>query len=189
MRQTKYFGNRPVWRAAYGFYKQRLPAKLQHWLWDAGSLTDRLIDQCVSSFTVQVLTEGWQKPFYDESLILGMPRGEYGFVRQVYLVCDGIPWVFARTVIPQSTLVGSVKGLTRLGNQSLGKVLFEKPGVIRGQLQVAKLTPGQVIYESARRDCIDVEQPIWGRRSIFFIKDKPLLVNEVFLPDATCYKA
>ena len=184
----KYFGNKPVWRTAYGFYKPRLPEKLQQWLWDSGSLTDRLIDQCVSSFAVQVLTEGWQKSFYDEGLALDMPRGEYGFVRQVYLVCDDMPWVFARTVIPRSSLVGAVKGLTRLGNRSLGKVLFERPGVIRGQLQVAQLTPGQTIYESARQGCLDIDQPIWGRRSIFFIRDKPLLVNEVFLPDAICYR-
>jgi chorismate--pyruvate lyase len=103
-------------------------------------------------------------------------------VRDVELLCDHTPWVFARTLIPISSLKGAARRLTQLGEKPLGAVLFSDPKVIRGATQVARLLPGQPLYETACRHLSDKPDHLWGRRTLFYVEKRPILVNEIFLP-------
>ena len=68
----------------------------------------------------------------DEARALGLRLGAWAWIREVQLLGDGQPWVFARTLIPADTLRGRGRRLTRLGTRPLGEVLFTDPGVRRG---------------------------------------------------------
>jgi len=151
-------------------------------LLDPSSLTARLMQACPGEFRVRVCGEGWQRPCLDEVRALGMPPGMVGWVREVQLLCDGKPWVFARTVIPVSTLTGAQRRLTRLGNRPLGACLFADPGMTRDEMQLARILPGQEIHARAVQGANDRIGEIWGRRSVFRLAGKPLLVAECFLP-------
>lgn len=131
---------------------------------------------------MRVLDEGWQRPRLDEAQILGMPKAAVGWVRQVQLLCDGEPWVFARTIIPATTLTGEQRQLTHLGNRPLGAFLFADPGMRRGPVELACILPGQAMFKCATEDLAGSPGGIWGRRSVFQVGGKPLLVTEVFLP-------
>jgi chorismate--pyruvate lyase len=155
---------------------------LRDWLLDPGSLTDRLRSNCAGRFSVRVLDQGWQRPRLDEARILGMRAAMLGWVRQVQLLCDGEPQVFARTVIPVTTLRGAERRLARLGNRPLGAVLFADPGMRRGPVELACIGPGQSMFAEATCGLQIQPQGIWGRRSVFRIGGKPLLVTEIFLP-------
>jgi len=85
--------------------------------------------------------------------------------------------VYARTVIPVSTLTGAQKRLTFLGNKSLGAILFSDRTMERGEVQIARLKAEQVKLDSG------TNEDIWGRRSVFTLSAKPLLVSEYFLPE------
>lgn len=137
---------------------------------------------CNGTFMVRVLSEQWQRPMFNERILLGMRDSDYGMVRQVQLLCNRQPWIFARTVIPGTTLSGTQRRLAHLGNKPLGALLFADKSVERGRLEVACITPGQAIYDIATRDLKNADKPLWGRRSIFYRDDKPLLVSEIFLP-------
>ena len=52
----------------------------------------------------------------------------------------------------------------------------------RGELQIARLTPGQTVFARAVETVDKPPREIWGRRSVFTLHGKPLLVSEVFLP-------
>jgi len=172
----------PAWRDNQPFFKNQAPIKVRHWLVDQGSLTQRLINACHGNFYVQIFDEYWAKPFYSEQTTLGINTGELAFIREVHLFCDSQAVVFARTVIPQSTLKGELQKLTRLGERPLGAVLFSNQKIHRGQMQVARIDSQHAVYDAALYDTDIADIPIWGRRSVFNLVDKPLLVSEIFLP-------
>jgi len=179
------------WKKAHSFFITSAPKKLQRWLTDRHSLTRRLICACQlqnSQFQVRVHHEAWAKPQLNESRLLNMKNGELGFIRQVHLYCGETPWVYARTVIPQSTLHGELQKLTNLGTQPLGAVLFANRHIMRSDIEIAKITRRHNLYnvavEKSNTDKFNkLSREIWGRRSVFTIGSKPLLVSEIFLPD------
>jgi len=168
-------------------YKEMTPSILS-WLLDASSLTQRLIAHCPGQFRVEVLDESWARPAPGEIRALGMKPAAIARIRQVRLLCNGVPWVFARTVIPYKTLQGSVRRLKMLGNRSLGEVLFADNSMLRGELEIAGITEGDYLYHTATQGLTKKCPVIWGRRSVFYLSGKPLLVNEIFLPDLAVEK-
>ena len=104
-------------------------------------------------------------------------------IREVELHCGRRCWVFARTLIPAKTLEGGAKRLAYLRARPLGAVLFADPNVRRDLVEVARLSPNHILFECAARGLLPAPDSLWARRTRFLIDDKPLLVNEVFLPD------
>lgn len=101
--------------------------------------------------------------------------------REVLLLCDEQPWVYARTVIPVTTLMGSARRLLRLNNRPLGAILFSDATVVRGQLQIFSLDPHHWLYMQSSKFSLSMPNNLWGRRSLFWMNKRPLLVAEVFL--------
>jgi chorismate--pyruvate lyase len=160
------------------------PAGLADWLFDAGSLTRRLRRACPNRFQVRVLRQGRMRPGRDEARALALRPDAWTWIREVQLLCGDRPWVFARTVIPASTLNGRGRRLTRLGTRPLGEVLFADPDVVcRGPVEIARIVAGQTLHHRAFTGFAEPPDPIWGRRSVFRIDGRPLLVCEIFLPD------
>lgn len=155
---------------------------LATWLFDSSSLTERLVSACSGSFSVQVLSQGWAHAMLNETKSLNMRISSHALVREVHLLCDGQPWVFARTVIPPHTLRGKQRRLAKLGKKPLGAVLFADKSMHRTEMEIACITPDQQLYQLATRHLEGSEQPIWGRRSVFFLNKHPLMVSEIFLP-------
>jgi chorismate--pyruvate lyase len=86
--------------------------------------------------------------------------------------------------MPRQTLVGRLRRLADLGTRPLGATLFADPSMRRGPVEVARLMPDQGLHRlvaGAVPEC--AKQPVWGRRSVFRLSDKPLLVYELFLPE------
>ena len=152
---------------------------LKSWLFDTGSLTTRLIEYCDADFSVECLSQEHAVPTTDEIKLLGMQPRQRALIRQVLLKCGTIPVVYARTIIPFSSLRGELQGLTRLGNKSLGSVLFSDKSMRRGDVEVASLKVPHPCYQWVQSSA---GKAIWGRRSIFLLKRQQLLVSEFFLP-------
>ncbi len=160
----------------------RIPADIHDWLIDPGSLTARLKRVCKEEFRVRLVELGWGRALYSEGMLLGMRRGENAIIREVELLIDGVPWVFARTVIPASSLRGPAKRLTMLGTKPLGEVLFAEPHTERVVMEIASLHSRHNLFNKAIRS-LDVQpERLWGRRTLFNLAGSPLLVNELFLP-------
>jgi len=172
----------PRWQAHTPIARHGAPVELLDWLLDPTSLTSRLVQTCRGQFRVEPVSQDWQRPMLNEAQALGVLPHEVCFVREVRLLCNEQPWVFARTVIPVRTLTGPRRRLSRLGKKPLGAVLFADPSMIRSGIEIAKLSPGQALFTRATADAETRPKHIWGRRSAFFLNHKPLLVSEIFLP-------
>lgn len=166
--------------------KDTISANLYDWLVDTGSLTARLKQHC-REFSVQVLIEGTYPLSSDEQAKLNLTE-KTGFVREVLLRLDGVPWVFARTIMPLTTLTGDGERLAQLGNQPLGAVLFNAPDMQRSAIEIAEFGDSNKLHGLATTLSSSWQGSLFGRRSCFLLAGKSLLVSEVFLPDAMAYR-
>lgn len=172
----------PVWKREQAILFNDIPNDIRGWLNDPCSLTARLIGHCNGCFSVKLISQGWKRPMFNEALRLGCPPEQYALIREVYLLCNGESWVYARTVIPHSTLRGPQRYLAHLGTRPLGSVLFADPGMRRDPVEIACIHPYHRLFRTATSELKIAPDSIWGRRSVFYTGGKPLLVNEVFLP-------
>ncbi|MBI3545902.1 MAG: chorismate lyase [Gammaproteobacteria bacterium] len=173
----------PLWRSLRQINRSAIPKKFYPWLVDTGSLTARVIDHCRANFQVQLLSQTKTRPLRGEAMALGMRPSSRALVRQVRLQCATTPWVYARTIIPPQTLARKFHRFTRLGARSLGAMLFADPSMQRSEMQLTQLTSADELYQLITRDLSHKPESIWGRRSLFRLNGKPLLVCEFFLPD------
>ncbi len=172
----------PVWRSHAMLMGHEVPLEMAPWLFEQGSLTRRILLHCKNDFRVEVLSQKWQRPMLNEALRLGAQPEHLALIREVILHCDGEPWVFARSVLPRKTLTGRRRFLGKLGSRPLGEVLFSDPYIQRDDLEIAEIKKGQRMFGCATQCLNKSPELVWGRRSVFYLHKKPLLVNEVFLP-------
>lgn len=161
----------PVWlhqRSA------QLSSELRKWLYDSGSLTQNLIQASEGDFSLRVINQGLEVPRLDECRALKLPHRQLALIREIVMSGYGQDWVFARSVVPISSLDGQLRHLKSLGNQPLGALLFKDPSMRRGPIETTLLNKSLIN--------IPCTQAAWARRSVFRINNKPLLVSEVFLP-------
>ncbi len=144
----------------------RPSATLQSWLMDPGSLTHRLKAMSHGKFNVQVLEEGWAQQCSPSLLQCFLPHvaRQRMWSRKVLLRSGDTPWVAAHTLIPISSMIGPLKQLRNLRDRPLGEFLFQDPQLQRLQLEIAQ------------------RGELWGRRSLFYLQHRPILVAEFFLP-------
>jgi len=169
------------WREGRQLSRATPTESLRDWLLHTGSLTRRVQQACAGRFRVRVEMQGWARPRLDEYRALGLRWGRIALIREVHLLCDEQPWVFARTIIPVSTLRGRERRLAHLGSRPLGAVLFADPHMQRGPVEVACIRPGSKLFATAVKGLKRRPAEIWGRRSVFRLGGKPLLVSEIFL--------
>ncbi len=168
----------PRWHWAGARAPAQWPRALGPWLLDQGSLTAALKARSRGRFQVQVLSQGLARPYHSETRTLAMASGRWALVREVVLWGCDEPWVFARSLLPLSSLKGRLRQLRLLDNRPLGGFLFRQPDLEREPLEVAELSP-RCRYVP---DFLQDGEPVWGRRSVFRLDHRPLLVSEVFLP-------
>ncbi|WP_114325001.1 chorismate--pyruvate lyase family protein [Candidatus Colwellia aromaticivorans] len=163
-----------------------LPDNLQSWLLDPDSLTARLKTHC-HQFRVELLGQKVEHCQAYEAVAC-IPVGEKVLVREVLLYCDDKPQVFARSLLPMSSLTGAEQALANLGTQSLGQVLFNNPSLERKFIEVATFDSTSSVAKLACDLQLNMTHTLWGRRSVFVLENKPLMVAEVFLPGAFSYQ-
>lgn len=149
--------------------KQQFPkpdTQYAHWLLAPGSLTKKLQSISDGTFFVKVIAEGWvYRSVPPQSELTSGGNGKIlMWSRRVQLGGHGESWVAAHSLIPVTTLRGANRQLIHLGNKPLGGFLFKQRGLTRGETQICRY------------------QDYWGRRSLFFLDHRPLLVAEFFLP-------
>lgn len=152
------------------------------WLRDHGSLTRRIQQRC-STFRVQNLYDGLARAPRDETALLGTAERELVYTREVFLLADDKPVVFAHSVVAPHQLRGAWQALQHLGDRSLGSLLFTHPLVTRAPLHFRALKSGDPLYRRAAAVLTTPPPRLWARRSLFTLHGAPLLVTEVFLPD------
>jgi len=171
-----------VWIPHSRIMGARAPESILDWLLDKASLTKRLQTACAGKFSIRVLSQGWARPMLNEAHVLGIDPHRFALIRQVELRCDDKAWVCARTIIPRTTLTGSMRKLAHLKSQSLGAVLFASPTMQRGEVEISNINSTSKTHTYLAKRGAKLPDSLWGRRSVFYVSGKPLLVCEFFLP-------
>jgi chorismate--pyruvate lyase len=146
---------------------------------DRGSLTQRLLVLSNHRFGVRILCQGVAVPRESERRVLALAPRRLALIREVVLSGVDEPWVYARSVLPLSSLSGELRHWRKLDARPLGARLFDRPDLGRGALEIGCVAVNSAL---AGRLGFGPENLLWGRRSVFTVGGKPLLVSEVFLP-------
>ncbi len=154
--------------------KFNFPSEMaKKWMLENGSLSRLLAKQC-QQLNVKLLHNRFipKDELTDhERLLLSDERC---LLRKVVLLGDQSAWVLGRTLIPDSSLLEQDVDLTQQGDIPLGLTVFNADNVRRDALQVG---------------CLETKEHglLMARRSRLWMNHKPMLVAELFLPDAPFY--
>lgn len=150
------------------------------WVISRGSLTEKL-QKATRRFAVHPAHIPHARIQPDERARLGLRAS--ALVREVFLVCDGRPVVFAHSILPYASMRGPWCSLRVIGNKPLGGTLFADPKVRRTPLEYKKLTRNHVLFHRALQGRETKPPFLWARRSIFSLNNARILVTEIFLPE------
>ena len=157
------------------------------WLADKGSLTARL-RQRSQRFAVRVLRQHMVRPGVDEQAVWPSAAGahEWAWGRDVLLIADGVPRIYAHSLLAQKHARGPWQLFAGMGERPLGAALFADPRIARQPLRFRRLDARHPLYRAAMRAAgLDAGSApfLWARRSVFTRSGKSLMVCEVFLPE------
>jgi chorismate lyase len=175
------FNREPLWLENRQGLRHILPENVQSWTYESGSLTRRLRNYYGDAVGVKVLLQRWSNPFLSERRLLKLPEHRHSLTREVLLYADGKPLILARTIIPASTIKAAKSNLSKLGNRPLGEIIFSYPKLERIAMDVALINQSTWTQSAIAEAGID--QPIWGRRTVYAIAHRQMLVSEFFLPE------
>lgn len=161
----------------------RVPVPLLPWLAEPGLLTNRVREQCGATTRLRLLRlepapmDPWvaHRLGVDDTTCM---------LREIEFTCGDRRWVFAQSVLPQST-VRRHPWLRELGERGLGEALSAVEDVRRDPLEFIHLRSGHPL---ARAACPEdaAGGPLWARRAVYRLGGPPILVQEVFLPALGC---
>lgn len=174
------FNREPLWVENRSGTRHTLPESVQSWAYEPGSLTQRLRDYYGDAVGVKILLQQWNTPFLSERRLLKLPESKYSLIREVLLHADGKPLILARTIIPAKTIKVAKSNLAHLGSRPLGEVIFSYPKLERIEMDVTLINP-QAWTRPAIAE-VHIDRPIWGRRTVYAIAQRQMLVSEFFLP-------
>ena len=175
------FNNEHEWNEHRSGSRHQLPEAVQSWTYEAGSLTQRLRDYYGNTIAVTILFHQWRTPFLSERRQLHLPLHRYGLTREVMLHSKGKPLLLARTIIPEATIKVAHRNLAHLGTRPLGEVIFSYPDLERITMDLVVINP--TTWTTQAQQKANIDQPIWGRRTVYAIQKRPMLVSEFFLPE------
>lgn len=157
--------------------------QVRDWLTNRQSLTARLVASG-AQFQVQRLQQQPSLCLPDEVAVLGLSMRRQVMERDVLLRCNGVPVVYAHTILPRSATATQWPLFASLGNKSLGTTLFDDPLVARGALHFSLLRATHPLMRRiAKLDEFGAAaSSLYARRSLFTRHGSSLLVTEVFLP-------
>lgn len=171
----------PNWIVSRPGEHHTIPLSAQSWIYEPGSITQRLRSYYGDAVKVKILLNCRRLPFLSECKRLKLNPGRYTLTREVLLHADGKPLVLARTLIPEKTIKAARRNLAHLGTKPLGEVIFSYPKLAKLEMDFALIAPP--FWTPLAVNEAHIEQPLWARRTVYAIRHKPLLVNEFFLPE------
>lgn len=174
------FAQEPTWRENLRGSHHTLPENVQSWAYEPGSLTKRLRDY-YGTVKVNILLHQWRKPYLSERKQLGLTEQRYALTREVMLSSGDTPLLLARTIIPQETIKVAHRNLAHLGTRPLGEVIFSYPDLERIAMDLVLIAPSH--WSNQALKLANIQDLTWGRRTVYAIQQRPMLVSEFFLPE------
>ena len=134
------------------------------WLNEAGSITSRI--KSFSNFKLKLLKDGpGEVDIIEDDLIIS--NYEENNIREVILLSNEEPLIYAKSIIPLETIRLGLGILGNLKENPLGDILFSNPEIKKKHMLFAKFESNKKIF--------------YGRKGIYTVKGYPFSVCEIFL--------
>jgi chorismate-pyruvate lyase len=170
------------WFPAERLGQLAVDARVRPWLIGKGRIALRMQDACGERFSAHLVDQSSGLLSVTLKTCLRV-RDAAGLFRDVELRCGEQVWVFAQSVIPDSTLCVH-PWLAELGDSLLGERLSVLSGVERSSYEYAWLAADDALSARALRGAEVAPAGLWARRSRVWLRGLPLLTQEAFLPAA-----
>jgi chorismate--pyruvate lyase len=145
--------------------ESKVNTSILSWLLESGPITNRI--KLSQEFELELLNDEIDEISKEEELFLNSVSKTFR-VRRVILLGNKTPVVYAKSVIPTSTIENGLSSLGKIGNAPLGDILFT-PGVF---------TKLDMVYASF----LSKEKNVyWGRKIKYSVNSEPISVMEIFL--------
>ena len=177
---TRLLSGRNAW------YSKLAVAQLTHaqrkWLVRTGSLTAHL--GRLGQVRVEVLSQKIEDITWDEACYLGLTKRQPVWARDVLLLLDDCPVVFAHSLCALRHSHGPWKDIRQLKARPLAELLYNNRAIERTPLVSRMLKPGDGLYTRIHQalPLLSGSSYLPARRSVFLTQHAPLLVMECFLP-------
>jgi chorismate--pyruvate lyase len=145
-----------------------------------GLLTLRMKAVCGERFALRLVDQWTGLLTAAHKSALRIPD-DAGLFRDVEMCCGEQVWVFAQTIMPDSTLCAH-PWLAELGDSALGETLSDLSGLERSSYEYAWLPVEEPVTARALRDADVKPAGLWARRWRVSLRSAPLLLQELFLP-------
>jgi len=137
---------------------------VKSWLTENGPITKRI--SANEDFELSLIRDEIDKVDEIDKKYLGNDVGDIK-VREVILLGNKIPKVYAKSLIPVHTVEEGFSKLGSLGTKPLGDILFEKD----------IFNKVDVLYSTFKHE-VNI---FWGRKTKYLVKNLPFSVMEIFL--------
>ena len=168
------------WLPAERLGQAAVDAHVRPWLIGKGLITLRMKAVCGERFALRLVDQWTGLLNAAHKSALRVPDNA-GLFRDVEMCCGEQVWMFAQTIIPDSTLCAH-PWLAELGDSALGETLSDLSGVERSSYEYAWLPAEEPVTARALRDAEIRPAGLWARRSRVSLRGAPLLIQELFLP-------
>jgi chorismate lyase len=168
------------WMPAERLGQLTMDAGVRSWLIGKGLLTERLKAVCGERFKLRMVDQ-WTGLLNAAHQAALRSADNAGLFRDVEMSHGETVWVFAQTIVPDSTLC-THPWLAELGDSALGETLSGLSGIERSSYEYARLPVNDAVTARALRDAELKPAGLWARRSRLTLRGAPLLVQELFLP-------
>jgi len=168
------------WLPAERLGEATMDAQVRPWLIGKGLITLRMKAVCGERFSLRLVDQWTGLLDAAHKSALRIPDNA-GLFRDVEMCCGEQVWVFAQTIMPDSTLCAH-PWLAELGDSALGETLSDLSGVERSSYEYAWLPVEEPVTARALRDAEIKPAGLWARRSRVSLRSAPLLMQELFLP-------
>ncbi|MEO8411993.1 MAG: chorismate lyase, partial [Propionivibrio sp.] len=141
--------------------------------------------EAMGAFEVRVLRQQLARPTSDEATAMHLSRKRLVWVREVVLLCDEVPVVFAHSVLSTRPRGPMTRWFRCLGNRSLGALLFAHAGFRRSAIRFRPIDCRHPLFAIAVENMrLQATPPprLWARRSGFSFGWQSVLVTEIFNP-------
>ena len=145
--------------------ESKVDTSILSWLLESGPITNRI--KLSQEFELELLNDEIDEISKEEELFLNSVSETFR-VRRVILLGNKTPVVYAKSVIPTSTIENGLSSLGKIGNAPLGDILFT-PGVF------TKLEMVCASFLSKEKNVY------WGRKIKYSVNSEPISVMEIFL--------
>jgi len=168
------------WVPAERLGQLQVDTHVRPWLIAQGRLSVRLRAACGDRYALR-LAGLWSGPLSGPLKQKLRTDDDAGLFRDVEMLCADKVWVFAQTVIPDSTL-NLHPWLAEMGDSPLDETLAVLSGVERSAYDYAWAPDGDPLTDGALRGAQIKPGGLWARRSRISLRRAPLLLQETFLP-------